>query len=130
MTDFNEANFLEHLVKTFPQISEDVLDEDYEGLLPLQVGFFTRFTQRAIDANDIKLVKRCFEFVDAEIQSANSKVENVLYVTFLGKLFIPEGSSIEKLLPDYLKAAYDDLKAYHAAASKDQKLNDFFKSIE
>ena len=42
-TQLSTPEFLQLLVEQFPAIKDDVLDEDYKGLITLQVKFFTKY---------------------------------------------------------------------------------------
>lgn len=121
----NERTFINELVSVFPSIRAEVLDEDYSGLISLQIGCFKRFTQKAIDSNDLGTVKQCFDFVEANIGNVEHKIENALYISYLGKLNIPKNSRVEKLLPKRLRNALIDLNAYNTSNSTDDRVNKF-----
>lgn len=130
MNNLKDADeFIMDLVNVFPRIREEVLDEDYEGLLTLQIGCFRKFTQEAIDEGEWNLVSQCFSFVNENIGKVEHKVENALYLSYLGKLNIGKGSRVEKLLPPDLKRAYDEIGSYHSTHPKGDKLNDFLKDL-
>ena len=44
-------DFTKTLVLTFPDLNEEI--EEWDGLLHVQMGTFTRFTQNAIEQGDI-----------------------------------------------------------------------------
>jgi tRNA A37 threonylcarbamoyltransferase TsaD len=125
----SEKDFIDMLVNRFPEIKEEVLDEDYEGLLTLQVGCFKRFTQEAIDNNDFQRVSASFEFVNEIGDKVIQKVENALYIFYLGHLTISKGSKVEKMLPDKLKKAYQDIHKHNSSLSQNSKLNKFLEDL-
>jgi hypothetical protein len=63
----NLKQFIEKLGDMFPEIKEELLDEDIAGLTALQIDCFTRFTQHTINNYDTDTVSKCFQFVDHEI---------------------------------------------------------------
>ncbi|MGN8072816.1 hypothetical protein [Mucilaginibacter sp. SG564] len=125
----SEKEFVNLLVNKFPEISEEVLDEDYEGLLTLQVSCFKRFTQESINNNDLQRVSLSFDFVNQMIDKVVQKVENALYISYLGHLIIPKGSNVEKMLPHKLKKAYEDIHKYNSSQSQNSKLNKFLEDL-
>jgi hypothetical protein len=125
----NEQAFIKELISAFPEIKNEILDEDYAGLISLQIGCFKRFTQKAIDNNDLDVVKKSFQFVEANIGTVEHKIENALYISYLGKLNIVKNSKVEKLLPDSLKRALFELNAYNTSGSKNEKLNKFLNDL-
>ncbi len=126
----NDKEFIGDLIKEFPEIKDEVLDEDYSGLITLQIGCLTRFTQKAIDTNDLNLVKKIFLFVEADFDQLSHKVMNSLYISYIGKLKIPPRSEAEKLLPEKFKNAFVELEEHYMSGSKDEKLNKFLKGLE
>ena len=106
-------NFINDLINTFPEIKEEVLDEDYEGLITLQIGCFMRFINNAINANDLVLFKKCMDFIAQNINIVDKRIENSLVISCLGKLKIPKGSQIEGLIPKELESLIDTLEAYY-----------------
>lgn len=125
----NEEIFIKDLINQFPQIEEEILDEDYSGLLTLQIGCFRRFTQDAIDRNDIDTVKRCFDFVESNVNKVEQKIENSLFITYLGKLNFKGHIQLEKLLSKQLKNVVRELNTYNLSNSKNENLNKFMDNL-
>ena len=73
ITKKGDESFINELVTTFSEIKDEVLDEDWTGLIHVQVGCFTRFTQKAIDGNDLSVALKCFKFVENVIDEVESK---------------------------------------------------------
>ncbi|WP_316835425.1 hypothetical protein [Pedobacter nutrimenti] len=105
--------FIKDLVDRFPEIREEVLDEDYIGIFTLQIGCFKRFTQKAIDLGDLETIKRCFNFVEENISGVEFKIENALFISYVGKLDFKGSSQIENLIPQTLKKVLGELKFYY-----------------
>lgn len=121
----NEDAFIKELMKNFPEIATEILDEDYKGLFTLQIGCFKRFTQNAIDKNDFVVLKRCFEFVTVNFSRVEHKIENALLISYLNKLNFQGHSEAEKLLPGVFKKMLDEINLYYISSSHHSKLDKF-----
>ncbi|MGZ3766237.1 MAG: DUF7674 family protein [Mucilaginibacter sp.] len=126
----DENAFLNDLIQEFPIIKEEVIDEDYLGLMSLPIGCFRRFTQKAIDTNNLDLVKKCFLFVEENFDIVNAEIKSSLYISYLAKLNFSQKSKAEDLLPLKLKKAIKDVNEYYASTSENEKLNKFLKGIK
>ncbi len=111
------AEFIEVLVTKFPDIKEEVLNEDYHDLISLQVGCFTRFTQKAINAGDRNTALKCFHFADNCIDTVEYGVENSLAISWAAKLKFDNHDDLYTLFPAKIKLireglleAYDEMK--------------------
>ncbi|NDV66666.1 hypothetical protein [Bacteroides sp. 224] len=119
--------FIEKLCEEFPDMSNDILDEDILDIFSLQIGVFRSYTQEAIDGGDFEKVDRYFNFLDPYLKNiyqkpsstiSASKIENSIVLSYIGKLDFknyPKSkcvSKIQKGLQDY----YDD------SISQDDKL--------
>jgi hypothetical protein len=125
----NNITFINELVKNFPNLQKELLCDDNKGVITLQIGCFKRFTQEAIDNNDLDIVKRCFDFVDTYINDVEHRTENALVVSYLGKLKIPVDSVVENLLSKKLKKIILELNKYYTSSPTNKKLKDFLNSI-
>ncbi|HEY2580318.1 MAG TPA: hypothetical protein VGI43_00840 [Mucilaginibacter sp.] len=126
----NVKVFIEELVNTFPEIRDEVFEEDYQGVLTWQIGCFERFTQKAVNNNDLATVKRCLDFVELNMNAVQFKIENSLVISYLGKLNFKENQNVEKSLPVSLKDIISELNNYYLSLSKDEKLNRFLKDLD
>lgn len=124
------GEFIDDLIKHFPELKEEVLDEDYKNLISLQVGVLKRYTQQAINDRDTELIKKCFDFVADNVNRVEFKVENSLYLTFLNKLDFSKNLSAKKLLSNDLKRAHKELQEYDRGAEKNEKLQAFLKTLD
>jgi hypothetical protein len=125
----DDNSFVTKLIEEFPELKDEVLDEDYAGLISLQIGCFRRFTQQAIDLNNLDLVKKCFLFVEAIYDIVNPEVRNLLYISYIGKLKMPIGGAVEKILPERFKQIISELNTYHTSIPKNEKLNKFLEDL-
>jgi len=125
----DEKAFIEELVNTFPEIKEEVLDEDWAGLIHLQVGDFMRFTQKAIDSNDASTALKCFQFVDENINKVGSKVENALVISWVFHLNFNRNENLHSQFPSALKEIRVKLEEHYDKASDNEKLNSFLKDL-
>ncbi|MFB9844995.1 DUF7674 family protein [Mucilaginibacter ginsenosidivorans] len=122
--------FIDQLVNNFPEIKGQVLDEDDVGLITLQMGTFKRFTQKAINENNIQTVKKCFDFISLHNSMVNSRIQNSIGITYLAKLTIRKNSKIEKLLPPELKNIRDSLHRHYNSVSENKGFNNFINELE
>jgi len=121
MTKKTKAEFIEALVTKFPEIKDEVLDEDYDNLVSLQVGCFRRYTQKAIDANDRPTTLKCFQFADNCIDTVEFEVENSLAISWASKLKFDNHDDLHALLPGKLKLIRQGLlEAYEEIRKKGQ----------
>lgn len=125
----NDKTFLNELIDNFPEIRDELLDEDFKDLIYLQIGCFKRFTQKAIDKEKLDVVKKCFQFIENRLDSLDQKVENAVYISYLSKLEIKKNSKTEKLLSKKMKSIIFEFEKYEKSSSKNEKLNDFLKNI-
>lgn len=123
----NAESFVTQLITEFPEIKEDILDEE---LTSLQIMSFRAFTQKAIDVNDLELIKRCFAFVDRVLDIVDFQINNSLYISYLSKLRFKGESQALKLLPIKLSKAIAELNQASAIGSKNDKLNNFIKNLD
>jgi len=128
MLTYNE--FINELVNSFPELKDEVLDEDKKNLVALQVAVLCRYAQKAIDENDSRVIERCFNFVTGMIKNTEFKVENALYISFLGKLDFSQNKRAKKLLSDDLIGAYDELQKHYQNSEKNDKLKAFLRTLE
>ena len=125
----NSEEFINVLVSIFPKIKNDVLDEDVNGLVGLQIGYFKRFVQNAIDENDLNEVKKCFQFINDNIEKVDYKVKNAIYLSLLNKLSFDKNPNAEKFVPKKLLSAKSDLDNYEASKNTNIKLNNFLDNL-
>jgi len=125
----NNEEFINTLVDVFPEIKDDVLDEDNDGLISLQIGYFKKFVQNAIDGDDLITVKKCFQFINDNIEKVEYNVENSIYLSFLNKLSFDKNPKAEKLLSKKLRSAKSDLDNYDASKKTNAKLNKFLDNL-
>ena len=129
MRQMNDKTFLNELIDNFPEIRDELSDEDFKDLIYLQIGCFKRFTQSAIDKEKLDVVKKCFQFIENRLDSLDQKVENAVYISYLSKLEIKKNSKTEKLLSKKMKSIIFEFEKYEKSNSKNEKLNDFLKNI-
>lgn len=128
MTEISHESFISELIKEFPMMKDDLLDEANLGLLSLQVGHFRRFVQQAIDIRDYVTVERCFSFIEEKLDTVAPDIRNFLYISVLNKLNI--NREVEKLIHPKLKEAIVELGLYYTIPSKNEKLNEFLKNLD
>jgi len=126
----DDKTFIEKLVKDFPEIKDEILDEDNLDSTSLQIFCFRAFTQDAIDNDDIELVKRCLLFVNDVFYKVDFKIQNSLCISYLVKLRFQKGSRIEKIVPQKLQKEINDLKESYNNRPANKKVDDFIRRLK
>lgn len=115
--ELSRAELIELMVQQFPEIKEDVLDEDYSDLIHLQIGYLADYANNKIGIARFDEVQRVFHFFEKVITKVDSHTENAFYVSFLEHLNMDGNSEKErmalKLLPKQFLAAYHGLRNHH-----------------
>lgn len=123
-TSITYTMYLQQLAEQFPEIEEELLDEDYEGLITLQTGVFKRFIQKAILDNDEPVLKRSFKYLNDNFELFDDKVQNSIVVSLLEHLEL--NSTANNLLPVKIRSIINQLSNYNNSADKNKKLMNFF----
>lgn len=124
-TSITYTVYLQQLSEQFPEIKEELLDEDYEGLITLQTGVFKRFIQKAIQNNDVPALKRSFTYLNNNFDLFDDKVQNSIVVSLLEHLEL--NSTANNLLPAKIRNIINQLSNYNNSADNNKKLTDFLK---
>jgi len=128
--------FIKILIETFPQIREDVLDED--DIITLQVGCFTRYVISAIKEGRFNEVKKSYDFLNSiEKLNLHPEIKNSLYISCIGHINFKDygnnGKIAKKMLPSELLKVWNDLQNHYSKLKNDPTiikfLNDLNKDI-
>jgi hypothetical protein len=106
------AQFIEQLGLEFPELREDI--SEYEGLLHVQMGSFSRITQAAIDAGDFETLRRQFMLADRFFRDAAPDLQNAFYVSYLEHMDFrgPHGQQAQSLMSSALRKGWQDMVDY------------------
>ena len=104
--------FIESLVQTFPTLCEEI--EEWDGLLHVQMGAFSRFTQQAIDQGDPHTLDQCFALAHRMFHDADPELKNAFYVSYLEHMDLetPDGQLAHKRMSSLLQAGYREINEY------------------
>jgi hypothetical protein len=83
----NRDEFIRRLEDRFPAIAAEIDGLD-QGLLHLEMAVFARATAAAIDDGDRSKVTDFFAFAEEIVVTADSDVENAIYVSYLENIFL------------------------------------------
>jgi len=119
----DEKVFIEQLANKFPEIKDDLLDEDYEGLLTLQIGVFKNATQKAIDCGDFNLVDQYLNYILDKFPEFDNRIENSVILSYIGKLDFKDYP-----ISKFIKQIQENLEEYNQSMYKDEALINFLKS--
>ena len=117
----NKKDFLNKLIQCFPDIKEEILDNDYNGLFSLQVGVFRDITQKAIDTHDLENVEKYTQFI---LDNFDDDVNNSIILSYIQKLNFKDYKT-----PPFFMNFQKELKEYEQSSYTDEKLIDFLKNI-
>ena len=105
------------------------MDDDLTGLITLQVGCLTRYTQKAIDANNIPTALKCFQFVERMINEVEFNIENSLVIGWIGRLKFEKNERLYTQFPANLKTLRIKLDEHYNSTSSNERLNKFLVDI-
>lgn len=125
----DKGDFIEALIDRFPDVKDEILDKGYSFSIGLQLGCFKRFTQTAIDKNNIEKIKECFDFVDSIIDEVTKDVENSIYISYLNHLNFSKNEKAKKYLSNKLLSKVEMLDSYNKREPK-KNANEFLRGLE
>ncbi len=104
-----QEEFLNRLTEAFPEISDEVLDEDYAGLIHLQIACLAKYANQLIQHGRFDTLGSVFRFFSDTVDKVDSLTENALYVSFLEHVEMDGDSAKARearalLLPKHLTA--------------------------
>ena len=121
----NKKDFLNKLIQCFPDMKEEILDDDYNELFSLQVGVFRDITQKAIDTHDLENVEKYTQFILDNFDNFDDDVNNSIVLSYIQKLNFKDYKT-----PSFFMNFQKELKEYEQSSYTDEKLIDFLKSIK
>ena len=112
--EISRDELLTLLAEQFPEIEEELFDEDYAGLIHLQIGLLANHTNENIEKARFDEIQRIFDFFSVVIEKLDSTTENAFYVSFLEHRNM-DGNSEKakqalKLLPNKFLPEYRTLR--------------------
>jgi len=105
--------FIKELIQLFPSLKEEFLDQDCRASITFQMGRFKRFIQQAIAKNDGDKFDVMVDFLTKNLPLVDKRVQNAIYLSFLGKLDFSENPDLKKRLGQHLGKAYTDIENYN-----------------
>ena len=115
--------FIKELIDLFPSLKEELLDEDYRASITFQMGSFKRFMQEAIAKNDGDKFDAMVNFITKNLPLVDKRVQNAIYLSFLGKLDFSENPNLKKRLGQDLGKAYTAIDNYNNSPANDEVKN-------
>ncbi|MDR3008197.1 MAG: hypothetical protein LBV59_09710 [Sphingobacterium sp.] len=112
--------FIKELIDLFPSLKEELLDEDYRASITFQMGSFKRFMQEAIAKNDGDMFDAMVNFITKNLPLVDKRVQNAIYLSFLGKLDFSENHDLRKRLGQHLGKAYTAIDNYNNSPANDE----------
>jgi hypothetical protein len=103
-------DFVSAVIREFPVLTEAMLDPP--ELLHVQMGEFVAFTQRAIERDDLNMVRRCFALADRFYRDADPELENAINVSFLEGLDFRLSPAAKSLMSPALHRGWVKINEY------------------
>ena len=108
----NKDLFIDDLIKVFPDLKEEMLDDDYSFSITLQMGRLKRYIQKAIDGNNSDIFDSMIVFFVENLSLVDDRVRNAIFISFLGKLDFSTKPEFKQKLIRTLGKASIDLEKY------------------
>ncbi|MDJ0367094.1 hypothetical protein QMK33_18240 [Hymenobacter sp. H14-R3] len=86
--EISRQAFVQLVVEQFPVVAADILDEDWAGLIHLQVACLTRHANKCVASGDLPEFTRMLRFVDYVLPKVDSALDNALHVSFIEDLML------------------------------------------
>jgi hypothetical protein len=114
---YNNTTAIDHIEAKFPHLGETLRDEDWNGLLHVQMGVFADWAQKLIDAGDQETWKQItIVFMDLW-RDCTPDVVNALNVSFLEHLDFTDAKKHRSwayaTMPQAMRIAWDEMEAYN-----------------
>jgi len=115
--------FVKELIELFPNLEEEFLDEDYRASITFQMVCLKRFMQGVIAKNDGDKFDAMVDFLTKNLPLVDKRVQNAIYLSFLGKLDFSENPDLIKRLGQLLGKAYTAIENYNNSPARDKVKN-------
>ncbi len=119
----NQDLFINELIELFPNLKEGLLDEDYRTSITFQMGCFKSFMQEVIAKNEGNKFDAMVDFLTKNLPLVDKRVQNAIYLNFLGKLDFSENPGLRKRLRQQLGKAYTNIENYNNSPARDKVKN-------
>jgi len=93
--NFHEA--ILELKKHFPELEEELDDDNQPGLYYNAIGTFSNFIQESINSHDKKNLVLCFKLVERFLAEGDSDLKNAIHVSLLEHLNFDDTKKIAVL---------------------------------
>ena len=110
--EIDRRKFSELLLTKFPELQDE--DQEWQGLVHLQMMEFALLTERACKRGDWKTADRCLRLADKLLRLGDYEISNAMHVSYLECL--PRKGEIhdriKKRMTTDLRKAWDDILGY------------------
>ncbi len=117
MSVYDKNTSIEHIVARFPHLLKDLHDDTCEGLLHVQMGFFSQWAQTSIDAGDKQAWKQITEVFMELWHGCTPDVKNALNVSFLEHLNFDDDEERRSwaytAMPQEMRKAWHEMEEYN-----------------
>ena len=114
---YDSLSTVAYIVSRFPTLADHLLDEDLDGLLHVQIGAFSHFSQATIDEQDAVTWERVVETFMELWKDCSADVTNALNVSFLEHLNFKDNRHRRawayEAMPNPMREAWDAMERYN-----------------
>ena len=114
---YDSKTSIEYIESRFPELSEELHEETWDGLLHLQMAVYSRRAQRVIDDGDRDGWQQIAQVFLDLWRDCTPDVENALNVSFLEHLNFADGKKSRswayQTMPSTMREAWDEMEAYN-----------------
>ncbi len=108
---------VDRIEREFPDLADDLHDEDWDGLIHLQVSVFSRCVQAAIDQGDNETFDRASRLFVELFENGDPALVNALNVSLLEHLDFHDGKRKRQWaylsMPPKMRSAFDAMAEYN-----------------
>jgi len=113
----NSVTAIDYIEAKFPHLREALRDEDWDGLLHLQMGVFADWAQKSIDAGHQEEWNQITNVFMDLWRDCTADVINALNVSFLEHLNFSDSKKQRSwayaAMPEEMRKAWDEMEAYN-----------------
>jgi hypothetical protein len=116
--EMSHAAFTQAAATEFPVIAEELLDEDYAGLIQLQVACLTRYANECLHKGNLPEFERLLRFIEQVLPKADSALDNALHVSFIEDLELDGEAAVTQAARQLLSTEhlqfYTEVQKWHS----------------
>ena len=117
MNKISGSEAVRKIESEFPELTSELHDETWEGMLHLQISVFSQLAQHTIDEGDRLSFKRICELFLELFRNGSDELVNALNVSFLEHLNFEDAKKLRlwayEQMPSEMRRAYEEMEEYN-----------------